>query len=146
MKSNDSPLSSSILKAWSTNNRTMIFLVQHLPAKLWEVAIPGMPRRTIRMLAGHIHNARCMWIKTLGSPHGIPVPASVDRRQVSRAELVRALKQSGRGIAGLLTLGLEHGGQFRRRRPMPGAICPSMSGMCWLISLLTRAIIEARSY
>jgi uncharacterized damage-inducible protein DinB len=64
------------------------------------------------MLAAHIHNARCMWIKTLGGPHGITVPDAVDRRRVSRALLVRALKRSGRGIASLLVLGLEHGGRI----------------------------------
>jgi uncharacterized damage-inducible protein DinB len=64
------------------------------------------------MLAGHIHNARCMWIKTLGAPHGITVPPSVDRGRVSRAQLVHALKRSGRGIASLLAFGLEHGGQI----------------------------------
>jgi len=64
------------------------------------------------MLAGHIHNARCMWIKTLGRPHGIKVPASVDRRRVSRVQLVRALKSSGRGIASLLQFGLAHDGRI----------------------------------
>ena len=64
------------------------------------------------MLAGHIHNARCMWIKTLGAPHGIAVPPSVERRRVSRAELIRALKRSGRGIGSLLAFGLEHDGRI----------------------------------
>lgn len=64
------------------------------------------------MLAGHIHNARCMWLKTLGRPHGIAVPSSVDRRRVSRSRLVRALKESGRGIGRLLAFGIERGGQI----------------------------------
>jgi uncharacterized damage-inducible protein DinB len=71
-----------------------------------------MPQRTIRRLASHIHNARCSWIKTLGKPHGIAVPAMVDRHRVSRSELIRALKDSGRGIASLLTLGLGRDGQI----------------------------------
>lgn len=105
-------LRTSILSAWSTNDRITAFLVERLPADLWTAAIPGSPRRTIRMLAGHIHNARCMWIKTLGEPHGIPVPAAVDRRAVSRAQVVRALRSSGRGIARLLELGLERNGRI----------------------------------
>ena len=112
MKLRTLPVRGSLLKAWSTNNRVMIFLVEHLRTPLWEAAIPGMPRRTIRMLASHIHNARCMWIKTLGKPHGIGVPAIVDRHRVSRSELIRALKKSGRGIASLLTLGLQRDGQI----------------------------------
>jgi uncharacterized damage-inducible protein DinB len=106
------PLSDSILKTWATNNRIMIFLVEQLPAGLWDAAIPDSPRRTIRMVAGHIHNARCMWIKTLGLPHGVAVPAAVDRRRVSRSQLIRALKRSGKGIASLLALGLERDGQI----------------------------------
>ena len=101
-----------LLDAWRTNNRVTIFLVEHLPAELWQASVPAAPRRTVRMIAGHIHNARCMWIKTLGRPHGIAVPSSVDRRRVSRGELARALKSSGRGIADLLEFGIERGGRI----------------------------------
>jgi hypothetical protein len=78
-----------------------IFLIERLPNALWDAAIPGSPRRTIRMLAGHIHNARCMWIKTLGRLHGIAVPPAVDRYRVSRSQLIRALKRSSRGVVNL---------------------------------------------
>jgi uncharacterized damage-inducible protein DinB len=107
-----SALRSSILDAWSTNNRITIYLVEQLPDALWTAAIPGAPRRTVRMIAGHLHNARCMWIKTLGRPHGLKVPTPVDRRHVSRAQLIRALKASGDGIARLLDFGVESGGQI----------------------------------
>ncbi len=103
-------LRASILDAWSTNNRVTVFLVEHLPAELWSAALPGCPRRTLRMVLGHLHNARCMWIKTLGRPHGIRVPAAVDRHCVSPAPLILALKRSGRGIASLLELALDAGG------------------------------------
>ena len=99
-----------MLSAWSTSNLTTIYLVERLPEPVWTAALPGSPRRTVRMLAGHLHNSRCMWLKTLGRPLGVKVPASVDRRLVSRARLISALKQSGRGIADLLALGLERGG------------------------------------
>jgi uncharacterized damage-inducible protein DinB len=112
VKSGSSPLGDSILKAWSTNDRITTFLVEGLPDALWDAAVPGCPRRTIRMIAGHIHNARCTWIKTLGRPHGIAVPLAVDRHRVSRSQVTGALKKSGRGIAGLLALGLERDGQI----------------------------------
>jgi len=64
------------------------------------------------MIAGHLHNARCMWIKTLGQELGVPVPRSVDRRRVEREELVPALQRSSRGILRLLTLGCEEGGRI----------------------------------
>lgn len=99
-----------ILDAWSTNNRVTVFLVKNLPLELWSAAVPGAPRRTVRMIAGHIHNARCMWIKTLGEEFGIAVPRPVDRHKVGPTELIRALGRSSRGISKLLTLGCERGG------------------------------------
>jgi len=105
-------LRDTILDAWKTNNRVTVFLVEHLPAELWEAKLPGAPRRTIRMLAGHIHNARCMWIKTLGQEHGSAVPRSVDRYKVKPKDLVAALERSGAGILGLLKFGIDHGGRI----------------------------------
>ncbi|MFL5496804.1 MAG: DinB family protein [Gemmatimonadales bacterium] len=105
-------LRDTILNTWRTNNRVTVFLVEHLPAGLWSATVPGAPRRTIRMIAGHLHNARCMWIKTLGQTQGVPVPRSVDRRRVGRRELVLALQRSSRGILQLLMLGCEEGGSI----------------------------------
>jgi uncharacterized damage-inducible protein DinB len=107
-----SPLRSSILEAWSTTNRVSVFLLEQLPDALWGAAVPGSPRRTIRIIAGHLHNVRCGWIKTLGEPHGIAVPRAVDRYRVTRSQLIRAMKRSGRGIASLLAFGLERDGQI----------------------------------
>ena len=103
-----SPLSlrDTILNAWKTNHRVTVFLVEHLPAELWQAKVPGAPRRTIRMLAGHIHNARCMWIKTLGKEHGLAVPRSVDRYKVKPKDLIPALQRSSTGI-------LRHEGHHR---------------------------------
>src|SRR5688572_15014892 len=102
--------SDMLLGAWRTNNRVTVFLLENLPKELWGATVPGSPRRTIRMMAGHIHNARCMWIKTLGKQHGIAAPRAVDRRKVSAKELIPALGRSSQGIIGLLTLGCERGG------------------------------------
>ena len=101
-----------LLDAWKTNNRVTIFLVENLPKELWDATVPGAPRRTVQMIAGHLHNARCMWIKTLGKEHGIAVPSSVDRHKVKPKELVRAMGQSSRGIISLLNLGFERGGRI----------------------------------
>lgn len=99
-----------LLDAWRTNNRVTTFLVEHLPQEIWAATVPGAPRRTVGMIAGHLHNARCMWIKTLGKEHGIKIPRTVDRRTVSRKELLSALGQSSRGMISLLSLGLKSGG------------------------------------
>jgi uncharacterized damage-inducible protein DinB len=101
-----------ILDAWRTNDRVTAFLVDSLPRDVWEAAVPGSPRRTVRMIAGHLHNARCMWIKTLGREHGIAVPRSVDRRTVAQKNVVAALAQSSRGVLALLELGCDRGGRI----------------------------------
>src|SRR5258706_12405801 len=103
-------LRDTLLAAWRTNNRVTVFLLEHLPDELWEGKVPGAPRRTVRMIAGHIHNARCMWIKTLGKEFGIKVPRSVNRQKVEPKELIPALGQSSRGIISLLTPGCDRGG------------------------------------
>jgi uncharacterized damage-inducible protein DinB len=103
-------VAATLLTAWRTNSRVTAYLIEHLPAAVWDVPIPGAPRRTVRMIAGHLHNARCMWLKTLGREHGIAVPASVDRRTVARRELLSALRRSSRGIEALLELGIAAGG------------------------------------
>ena len=106
------PLRDSILDAWATSNRTTVFLIEQLPPALWTAAVPGAPRRTVRMIAGHMHNARCSWLKTLGRPHGIAVPTRVDRHRVNRTQLVGALNRSSKGIASLLDFGCERDGQI----------------------------------
>lgn len=108
----DSPLGENILQAWATNDRITTFLIEQIPDELWGAALPGMPRRTIQMVAGHLHNARCMWLRTLGRPHGIAVPVAVDRHRVRRSQVTRALGRSGRGIAELLAFGIERGGRI----------------------------------
>jgi uncharacterized damage-inducible protein DinB len=106
-----------ILSAWRTTNRVTEFFIENLPDELWEMNIPGTPQKTIRMVAGHIHNARCMWIKMIGRQYAIKVPRSVDRRRVGRKELVRALKRSNQGIVKLLHVGLHDQGVLRIKVP-----------------------------
>src|SRR5690349_16815407 len=100
----------SLIAAWRTNNRVTTFLIENLPAELWSEIVPGVPRRSVRNIVAHIHNARCMWIKSLGAKHGIAVPARVNLHTVRPAELSRALARSSEGIIALIRLGAEHGG------------------------------------
>lgn len=108
----NSDLSETIRAAWRTTNRVTVFLVRHVPDAIWGAPVPGVQRKTIGMLAGHLHNSRCTWLKTLARPHGIPVPPSVDRRKVTRRQLIAALNRSSRGIEALLRLGLRSGGRI----------------------------------
>jgi hypothetical protein len=40
-----------LLNAWRTNNRVTAFLVENLPRELWDAKAPGVPRKTVRMIA-----------------------------------------------------------------------------------------------
>jgi uncharacterized damage-inducible protein DinB len=104
----------SLIAAWRTNNRVTMYLLEHLPPELWSRTVPGVPRRTVRMIAAHIHNARCMWIKMMGGRHGIAIPRTVDPRRVRASELLPALSRSSEGIVKLLQLGIARGGVVPR--------------------------------
>ena len=102
--------SEMLIDAWRTSHRVTVYLIENLPAELWSMSVPGSPRRTVRSLAAHLHNARCMWIKMIGARHGVAVPRTVDARTVSPSQLTRALERSSEGMVKLMQLGVERGG------------------------------------
>ena len=104
--SSPADLSPSIVSAWRTTNQVTVYLVEQIPPGLWAAPVPGVPRRTIRTIAAHLHNTRCSWVRTLGREHGVAVPARVDQHTVSRRALGVALRHSSRGIEALLRLAL----------------------------------------
>lgn len=100
----------ALIAAWRTSHNVTAYLIRNLPAGLWSKSVPGNPRRTVRMIAAHLHNARCMWIKMIGGRHGIAAPRRVDARSVRPSELLRALARSSDGIIALIRLGVARGG------------------------------------
>src|SRR5438105_1410286 len=99
-----------LIAAWRTSHRVTAYLIENLPLELWAMSVPGKPRRTVRMIAAHLHNARCMWIKMIGARHGVAVPRRVNGRTVRPAALLKALERSSEGIIGLIRLGVARGG------------------------------------
>ena len=100
-----------IIAAWRTNNRATTYLVEKLPPAVWTMQVPGIPRLTVGMIAAHIHNSRCRWIKSLGARHGVAVPRLVDLRRVRPKELVLALSRSSKGMIDLIDLAIANGGR-----------------------------------
>jgi uncharacterized damage-inducible protein DinB len=98
------PLATSLLSAWGTNNHVTIELIEGLPKELWRVAVPGIPQRTIRAIAVHLHNARCRWIHTLGREHGLTAPLRLDPFRATQKQVVAALKRSGKAMEALFAL------------------------------------------
>jgi len=110
------------------------YLVEHLPDTLWTARIPGMPAKTIGMLAGHLHNARCMWLKAIGKQYGLKIPAPVDRRKVTRNGLLKALGHSNKAIAALLECGLATGGSFEGSIPWNNMPPDTLHLMSYLVA------------
>jgi uncharacterized damage-inducible protein DinB len=104
----------AIIAAWRTNNRATTYLVERLPSAVWSRGVPGISRLTVGMIAAHLHNSRCSWIRSMGARHGVKVPRRVDLRRVRRKELVQALSRSSRGMIRLIELGIAHGGRVPR--------------------------------
>jgi uncharacterized damage-inducible protein DinB len=103
-----------LVAAWKTSHRATAYLVEHVPPSLWATPVPGVPRLTVGRLAAHLHNARCRWIRSLGSRHGVRAPRLVDLGRVRQGELLRALSRSSEGMVRLIELGARRGGRVPR--------------------------------
>ena len=103
-----------LIAAWRTTNRATTYLIEHLPASLWSIQVPGVPRLTVGMIAAHLHNSRCRWVRSLGAVHGVKVPRLVTLGRVSQAELLTALSRSSDGMIALIRLGIANGGRVPR--------------------------------
>jgi uncharacterized damage-inducible protein DinB len=113
-RSGDATAAERLIAAWRTNDAATRYLVEHLPAAIWSSDVPGIPRQTVGMIAAHLHNSRCRWIRSLGAAHGVKVPRLVDLRRVEPAELLRALSRSSDGMVELIELGVANGGRVPR--------------------------------
>lgn len=102
----------AVLATWKTASRLTSFLIENLPDEVWHAKIPGAPRRTVQMIGGHLHNCRCMWVKTVGARHGVKVPHSVNRHRVTRRQLLPALGRSARAIGRVLEASLANDGHL----------------------------------
>jgi uncharacterized damage-inducible protein DinB len=107
----------AVLEGWRICARATAYLVESLPADVWAMKLPGMPRRTVRMIAAHLHNARCMWVGRLGRECGVGPPSKVDRHRATPKQVLAGLERSGRVVARLIEAGFEAGGSFPGKLP-----------------------------
>src|SRR5215471_10943489 len=106
-----------LVAAWETSNRVTEFLFEHLPTELWAEKIPGAANRTVRMIAGHIHNARCMWLKMLGGQYGVKPSKSIDRRNITQTTLLQALKRSNKIMVEFINQALNNDDSVKMKIP-----------------------------
>lgn len=101
-------LSNAVLSNWQINNHVTVSLVKVLPAAIWPEKMPGYEQKTVRMLAAHLHNIRCRWLKHFARKWDLEVPAPVDHHNIPRKDLVTALNGSSRVMLTLLKAGLQN--------------------------------------
>jgi len=110
-------LAEALLKTWEISNQVTVFLIKNIPPDLWNKKIPGYPRKTIGMLAIHLHNARCMWLKSIVKQKLNKTLARIDPYRGTRKEVMIALNESNRAMLSLLSNCIDIGGQLPSQPP-----------------------------
>jgi uncharacterized damage-inducible protein DinB len=98
-------LKSSILSAFSINDRINRYLIENISEEAWAAKPPEGKGRTIAAIAAHIHNVRLMWLKAVGAA---ALPAKVDERTTAQ-QMVKAFHESHDALAAVLKKSLDTG-------------------------------------
>jgi uncharacterized damage-inducible protein DinB len=116
-------LSRALLHAWHVNERINQELLSLVAPHIWRVFPQSSKRRNIATSFAHIHNVRCMRLRT--SHSSIAVPERLDRAELTPDEARRALARSAEAMAALIRLGLDAGGHVPNYKPDVVAL------VCW---------------
>lgn len=102
----------ALIDAWRINARVTSFLVEHLTPDVWRAALSSSPRRPVGRIAVHLHNARRLWLKSLGGAAGVGVTPLLPPTRTTAAQLLPALARSGAAIEAMIDAGIRNGGRF----------------------------------
>jgi uncharacterized damage-inducible protein DinB len=108
-------LTTTLLDCWGVTNLTSIHLIKTIDPTLWNKKIPGYSRKTIGMLAIHLHNTRCTWIKDIGKEKSGRMLTALNSHLGTKKELLFAMKQSGKEMLALLEHCIANGGRLPTR-------------------------------
>ena len=103
-----------LLEEFERCARITEYLANVIPANIWNVDPPGGDGRpvgrgggrSIAAIVAHIHGIRRTFAKLAGVD---PAPAALDRNGVTRAEAVRALRESRTALTGLFSSAFDQG-------------------------------------
>ena len=107
------PLAEALLRAYETNDRINLYLLEHLSDEAWGAAPAGGKGRTIAAIAAHMHNVRVMWLK---AAKWADVPEQL-ARDVTRAAAAEAFARSRDALAAVLADALAGEGRVKGFRP-----------------------------
>ena len=92
---NDTTLSSQIIRTWEHHHKTMLYLLDHLPAEALDKTLSKRGGRTIAKQLAHIHQVRIMHMETFAKKQGWQF-IKFDKDEIpDRFKLIQALEQSG---------------------------------------------------
>jgi uncharacterized damage-inducible protein DinB len=107
-------LGRALVEAFLTNERINQVLLELLNRKIWRAQPPCSKRRNIATTFAHMHNVRCMRLKMCRES---PVPARLDRAEVTREQAAAALTESAAATVRLIQRSLAGGGRVSGWRP-----------------------------
>jgi uncharacterized damage-inducible protein DinB len=108
----------SLLQGFDINDRINHFMLENIAPEVWRVSPPTGKGRTIAEIAGHIHNARVMWLKAVNHPR---LPGKLEGDNYSAADVIEALKQSHRALREVLEGALSSNGRVKSFKPDAGS-------------------------
>ena len=104
----------ALLKAFDTNNRINLYLIENLPKDAWKAKPPDGKGRTIAAIVAHMHNVRVMWLKAAKAEE---IPEQLDRATVTPAEAARGLESSCAALNAVLNRAMASDGRVKNFRP-----------------------------
>lgn len=95
-----------LLEAFVHSGRVTEYLVAALPARLWRATPPGGRGRSIAAIVAHMQSLRRGFARFGGARPGAP---TLDRRTITQAQALRAMRQSTDDLAGLFAAAIAGG-------------------------------------
>jgi uncharacterized damage-inducible protein DinB len=100
----------ALLRAWATNNRIDVYLIENVPEEAWRAKPPNGKGRDIASLFAHMHNVRLMWLKSVDKSSA--ALEAVLRKALSTDGKIPGFKpDAGSFVAYLLAHDAHHRGQ-----------------------------------
>jgi uncharacterized damage-inducible protein DinB len=111
-------LMKSLLQGFDINDRINHFMLQNVAPDVWRASPPSGKGRTIAEIAGHIHNARIMWLKAVNYSN---LPSKLEGEEYSSIEVIKAMKQSHASLREVLEKSFASDGRVKSFKPDAGS-------------------------
>lgn len=109
----------ALLRAWETNNRIDVYLIENVPEEAWRAKPPNGKGRDIASMFAHMHNVRLMWLKSVDKNAALPAKLESDR--CSKVDAVGALQESSAALDTVLRKALLTDGKIPGFKPDAGS-------------------------